>query len=336
MASILRQLSHHPFQNRVPLTRMASSRAYSLSSFLVKPSDLHEALKHNPRSSLSTSPRVIPLCASWFLPNDPQKRTGLEVFKKGHIPSARFFDLDAVSDTSSPYPHMLPDAATFSKAVSELGIRRDDSVVVYDSAEAGIFSAPRVAWTFRVFGHDEVHILNNFKIYVEEGYPVEEGEQEQIAATTYHAPELRREKVVAFEEVKEIARDYNKEGSEGVQILDARSAGRWAGTDPEPRPGLSSGHIPGSFSVPVPELLDPVTKAFLPKEKLRAVFESKGIDPNKPIVSSCGTGVTAAVIDAALTECGVGTDQSRKIYDGSWTEWAQRVEPRDGLIVRSS
>ena len=246
-----------------------------------------------------------------------------------------FFDLDAVSDTSSPYPHMLPDANTFSKAMQSLGIRRDDIIVVYDSAEQGIFSAPRVAWTLRIFGHEGVHILNNFKIYTEEGYEVEQGEQEKFKASSYEAPALDKQKVVAFEEIREIAKDHNKEGSEGVQILDARSAGRWAGTDPEPRPGLSSGHIPGSISVPVPELLDPTTKAFLPKEKLRALFESKGIDPDKPLISSCGTGVTAAVIDAALTEAGIGSESSRRIYDGSWTEWAQRVKTTDNLIVKS-
>lgn len=250
-------------------------------------------------------------------------------------PSDSFFDLDAVSDTTSPYPHMLPTASTFSKAMQQLGIRRDDRVVVYDSSELGIFSAPRVAWTLRVFGHEDVHILNNFKVYVEEGYLVEQGEQASFPQTSYEAAGLDADKVVSFEQIKEIAQDHNKEGREGIQILDARSAGRWAGKEPEPRPGLSSGHIPGSISVPVPELLDPKTKAFLPKEELRAIFASKGIDSSKPIISSCGTGVTAAVIDAALKEAGIGREVDRKLYDGSWTEWAQRVQPKDGLIVKT-
>jgi len=315
---------------------MASKRAYTLTSFLVKPAELNAALKHNPTSSLATSPRIIPLNASWFLPNDPEKRNGYAVFKKSHIPSSRFFDLDAVCDRSSPYPHMLPDAPTFSRAMQTLGIRRDDSIVVYDTAELGIFSAPRVAWTLRVFGHSGVHILNNYKLWVEEGFPVEEGEQEKFEPSDYEATELDAQKVVAFEEMKEIAKDHNKEGNEGVQVLDARSKGRWAGTDPEPRPGLSSGHMPGSLSVPVPELLDPKTKAFLPAEELRKIFESKGLDPSKPIISSCGTGVTAAVIDAALTEAGIGADSTRRLYDGSWTEWAQRVQASDNLIIKST
>lgn len=315
---------------------MASKRAYTLTSFLVKPAELNAALKHNPTSSLATSPRIIPLNATWFLPNDPEKRDGYTVFKKSHIPSSRFFDLDAVCDRSSPYPHMLPDAPTFSRAMQKLGIRRDDSIVVYDSAELGIFSAPRVAWTLRIFGHSGVHILNNYKLWVEEGLSVEEGEQEKFEPSDYEATELDAQKVVGFEEMRDCVKDHNKEGSEGVQVLDARSKGRWAGTDPEPRPGLSSGHMPGSLSVPVPELLDPKTKAFLPAEELRRIFESKGIDPSKPIISSCGTGVTAAVIDAALTEAGIGTDRSRRLYDGSWTEWAQRVQPTDNLIIKST
>ncbi|GAB7353711.1 hypothetical protein MBLNU459_g4113t1 [Dothideomycetes sp. NU459] len=313
---------------------MDQKRAFGFSSFLVKPAELNNALKKNAPSRLATSPRVVPLCASWFLPNDPQKRTGRDVFKNGHIPSARFFDLDAVSDTSSPYPHMLPSADVFAASMRTLGISRDDSIVVYDSAELGLFSAPRVAWTLRVFGHTGVHILNNYKLWVEEGYPVESGEQASFEESVYGTPELDSSKVVAFEEVREIAKDNNKEGSEGVQILDARSLGRWKGTEPEPRPGLSSGHIPGSISVPVPELLDPTTKTLLPKDQLKKIFEAKGIDPSKPIISSCGTGVTASVIDAALTEAGY-SEKGRRVYDGSWTEWAQRVRPSDNLILKS-
>jgi len=313
---------------------MTTKRAYTLSSFLVKPSELAAALKHNPSTSIATSPRIIPLCASWFLPNDPQKRRGIDVFRKSHISSARFFDLDAVSDTSSPYPHMLPSPSIFAEAMQALGIRRDDSLVVYDSAELGIFSAPRVAWTLRIFGHPSVHILNNYKLWVEEGFQTESGEQEHYEKSDYAVPKMDDGRVVAFEEMKEIANDHGKEGAEGVQILDARSHGRWKGTEPEPRPGLSSGHMPGSISVPVPELLDPHTKAFLSQEKLRQVFESKGIDTSKPMVSTCGTGVTAAVIDAALAEAGIGGDESRRLYDGSWTEWAQRIRPTDNLILK--
>nr|OQO29043.1 hypothetical protein B0A51_03378 [Rachicladosporium sp. CCFEE 5018] len=300
-----------------------SQRAFG--TYLVSPSELNTALK----SGSATSPRTIPICGSWFLPNDPQKRTGSQVFKRGHIPGARFFDLDKVSDTSSPYPHMLPSPEVFRDALSALGVKRDDRLVVYDTAELGIFSAPRVAWTLKVFGHPSVHLLNNFKLYVEQGLPVEEGEGEKFAKTDYPLPSLDKSRVASFEEVRAIA----KESTSEVQVLDARSSGRWQGVDPEPRPGLSSGHIPGSISVPVPELLDPTTKTLLPGDKLKAIFESKGIDPNAPIVSSCGTGVTATIIDTALVEAGY-VSGSRRVYDGSWTEWAMRVNSEEGLIEK--
>lgn len=296
------------------------SRSNSLSSYVVTPKDLSAALKKNILTKISTAPRTVPLCASWFLPNEPNGRTGIQVFREKRIPSARFFDLDAIIDPDSPYPHMLPTAEAFARAMVELGIHQDDAVVVYDTQELGIFSAPRVGWTLKVFGHPRVHLLNNFRLWVEQGFPTESGEVEGVVEKShYPVPTLDAGKVVAFREMKEIAGDYGKEGAEGVQVLDARSTGRWAGTEPEPRPGLPSGHIPGSISVPVTELLDPSTKALLPGDELRKVFEGKGVDPEKPIISSCGTGVTAAVIDVALDEAGYGAEENRRLYDGSWT-----------------
>jgi len=312
--------------------KMESRR--SLSSYLVTPKELHEALKKNSPSKISTAPRTVPLCASWFLPNDG--RNGLQTFRENRIPNARFFDLDKVIDKRSPYPHMLPSASDFAKAMSALGIRRDDTVVVYDTHELGIFSAPRVGWTLKAFGHNQVHVLNNFKVWMEEGYPTESGEFWSCDACLYPIPEFDASKVIDFEEVREVAKDYNKEGAEGVQILDARSHGRWSGKDPEPRPGLSSGHMPGSISMPVSELLDSKTKTILPAEELRKVFAGKGVDSSRPIINSCGTGVTAAVIDAALSEAGYGEEGKRRLYDGSWTEWAQRVRPSDGLVVKEA
>lgn len=300
---------------------MGGTRHLGLQSFILTPKNLSDALTKNVPTKISTAPRVIPLCAAWFLPNDPKGRTGQQVFQEQRIPSARFFDLDAVKDHASPYPHMLPSAEDFAKAMQTLGIRNDDEVVVYDTQELGIFSAPRVAWTLKVFGHPSVHILNNFRLWVEQGYPTESGKMEMVVEepSRYPTPSLDSSKVVHFPEMKEIAKDHGKEGSEGIQVLDARSKGRWAGTDPEPRPGLSSGHIPGSINVPVSELLDPETGALLPGKELRKLFESKGVDPERPIVSSCGTGVTAAVVDTALGEAGFGRDEARRLYDGSWT-----------------
>jgi thiosulfate/3-mercaptopyruvate sulfurtransferase len=289
----------------------------SLSSYLVTPKELNEALKKNAPSPISTDPRVIPLCASWFLPNDG--RTGIQTFREQRIPKARFFDLDKVIDKRSPYPHMLPDAKRFAAAMSELGIRKEDVVVVYDTKELGIFSAPRVAWTLRLFGHPSVHILNNFKLWVEEGLNTESGELYNVECCTYPIPKVDLNQVASFEDMREIASDYNKEGAEGVQILDARSPGRFTGKDPEPREGLSSGHMPGAINIPHSALLDPTSKAFYAPEKLRDIFREKGVDPEKPVVSSCGTGVTACVIETGLELAGIGSPETRRVYDGSWT-----------------
>ncbi|KAL1892910.1 hypothetical protein Sste5346_006803 [Sporothrix stenoceras] len=307
----------------------------SFSSYLVAPKELHDALKKNPPSSISTDPRVIPLCASWFLPNDAEGRTGIQVFRKQRIPKARFFDLDKVIDRRSPYPHMLPSAKDFAAAMSELGIRKEDTVVVYDSKELGIFSAPRVGWTLKIFGHPKVHILNNFRIWVDEGLPTESGEVYSVECCAYPIPEVDNTKVASYEDVREVALDHNKEGAEGVQIIDARSSGRFTGEAPEPRPGLSSGHMPGSVNIPFDTVLDPASKTFLPADTLKDLFQKKGIDPEKPIISSCGTGVTACVIETALEEAQYGSPAQRRVYDGSWTEWAQRVTPSDSLIRKS-
>lgn len=303
----------------------------NLSSYLVTPKELAEAIKKSPPSTINPEPRVVPLCASWFLPND--ERSGIQVFREQRIPKAKFFDLDKVKDKRSQYPHMLPSAKDFAAAMSELGIRKDDTVVVYDSKELGIFSAPRVGWTLRVFGHPKVHILNNFKLWVEEGYPTESGELYSVECSAYPIPKTELEsKVASYEEVREVALDYNKEGAEGIQIIDARSPGRFSGKNPEPREGLSSGHMPGAINIPFTAVLDPVTKAFLPKDQLSKFFEGKGVDPEKPIITSCGTGVTAVVIETALEVAEYGDPAKRKVYDGSWTEWAQRVKPSDSLI----
>jgi thiosulfate/3-mercaptopyruvate sulfurtransferase len=205
-------------------------------TIMMKPKDLRYALQQN---KLGGTDRTVPLCASWFMPNDPEGRTGLGVFQKNRIPSARFFDLDAIKDNSSPYPHMLPDSETFAKAMSELGIRKDDSVVVYDTSELGLFSAPRVAWTLKVFGHPKVKLLDNYKKWVESEYPLETGSVRTYTATEYPVPELDASKIISFEELKSILKKRGTSEDEGVQILDARPKGRWEGTDPEPRPGKS-------------------------------------------------------------------------------------------------
>lgn len=305
---------------RPAFTTMAQTTpSRQFSSYLVTPKELHEALRKNPATKISTSPRVVPLCAAWFMPNDPEGRKGIDAYRKHRIPQARYFDLDAVKDAESPYPHMLPTCETFAEAMSELGIRRDDEVVVYDTEELGIFSAPRVGWTLRVFGHPKVHVLNNYRLWVREGFPLETGDPAPVEKTKYSLPNYDAKLVMPYSELKEIAKEHRKEGSREAEILDARPYGRWAGTDPEPRPELSSGHIPGSKSLPFVELLDPETKTYKSGEELRKAFEARDVDQSKSIISTCGSGVTAAIIDTALNVADYGQPNLRRVYDGSWT-----------------
>ncbi|KAL5596532.1 uncharacterized protein BROUX77_007216 [Berkeleyomyces rouxiae] len=319
-----------------PFAGAPAGAARPFSSYLVTPKELSEALKKNPASPISTDPRVIPLCAAWFMPNDG--RSGINVFLEQRIPKARFFDIDKVVEKHSEYPHMLPSPKELATTMSELGIRIDDTVVVYDSKELGIFSAPRVAWTLRAFGHPKVHILDNFKQYVEENLPTESGEFYPVDVCTYPIPKLDEAKVATFEDVKKIASENATAAAnaEGVQIIDARGTGRWSGRDPEPRAGMSSGHMPGSINIPFGDVLDPTTKKFLAPEELRKLFVAKGLNPDKPVIASCGSGVTACVIETALKIADFGSPETRRVYDGSWTEWAQRVTPGDGLIVKTA
>ena len=335
---------HHFIRHRPYCSNLSRSFSTSRSpmssdelsdSYLVSPSVLAQALS---RSS-STTPAIVPLCASWFLPTHPL--TGLQTFQQSRIPGARFFDLDKVKDHSSPYPHMLPSPAAFAQAMNDLGISRDDRVVVYDSKELGLFSAPRVGWMFRVMGHPRVNILNSFKKWVQDGHPVETGplqpppgKKASEDGKEYPVPELDKSQVIGFEEVKAIAtesRSLPSVPSSLPQILDARPHARFAGAAPEPRPGLPSGHIPNSVSVPFSSLLDQDSGTLLPAPMLIKTFRDNGVNPDRPVVSSCGTGVTAAIVDLALEEAGYldeGADEKgkRKIYDGSWTEWAMRVK----------
>lgn len=215
---------------------LASPMSSRFSTYVITPSQLALALDANPPVTTDTHSRIVPLSAEWFLPNDP--RTGRSEFKQCRIPSARFFDLDDIKDAASPYPHMLPSAPVFASAMGKLGIHRSDTVVVYDSPSLGIFSAPRAAWTLRVFGHKRVHLLNNFKVWVEEGLPITTGTPEVHEQTVYEvvAPDLRM--VADFEEVKALAEMRLEGGRSDVQLLDARPGGRFKGVDPEPRPGV--------------------------------------------------------------------------------------------------
>lgn len=237
ITAIYRHMLTKPPHSSMSLFRLLSSvrprptmASRPFSTYTITPSQLSTAL------STPSPSRIVPLCASWFLPNDPQRRTGHAEFLRVRVPTARFFDLNGIKDDASPYPHMLPPPQTFSAAMRRLGVKREDVVVVYDSCQLGMFSAPRAAWTMRVYGHPKVHLLDNFKAWVEEMLPVEAGEEEveEVERTEYPEVEADMGMVAGFEEMREIAESG---GRQGVQVLDARPEGRFSGVDPEPRPG---------------------------------------------------------------------------------------------------
>lgn len=289
-------------------------------SYLIAPEKLHHALEEETAGPAQS--RIVPVSAAWFMPNDPHGRTGRQSFDNARIPGSLFFDLDEIRDADSPYPHMLPKPRQFAAAMSEMGIKRDDTVVVYDTPELGIFSAPRVAWTFRVFGHPRVHVLNNFKLWTEQDLPIEgkiTGNSDTGGIdprSNYPEPKLDNRLVATYEEMKDIVQQLVN-GKSDALILDARSKGRWDGSLKEPRPGLSSGHMPTSVSLPFTDLLDANFMTFHSTQKLREILSNVGLGQAKTFINTCGTGVTAAVLDAAMVETGVG--ESIRVYDGSWT-----------------
>ena len=226
-----------------------------------------------------------------------------------HIPGAVFFDVDAVSDHSNPLPHMFPDAAQFGRDVGGLGIANDDTVVLYDSG--GWVAAPRVWWMFLSFGHQNVRIVNGgLKKWRAEGRKVESGEVTRRPASFKASFDPRYTRNVE-QMVANLA-------SRAEQVLDARANERYQGKVPEPRPGLRSGHIPGSLSVPYSQLFDPATGAMKSLDELRAAFVAAGVKLDAPIVTSCGSGVSALVLTLALYRLGV---RGSALYDGSWSEW---------------
>ena len=230
---------------------------------------------------------VAAVDASYFLPT--QKRDAHAEYSSGHIPGAVFFDIEAVSDHSTDLPHMLPGSTQFGEAVGALGIGDGDTVVVYDSQ--GLYSAARVWWTFRLFGAENVFVLDGgLPKWKAEGRPVETGETKR-QPKQFHA-EMDIEPVAMLADVRMALTDRSP------QIVDARSAERFAGTAPEPRPGLRSGHMPGSFNVPFQNVLE--SGRLASRERIEAAFTSAGVDLDKPIITSCGSGVTAAILTLAL------------------------------------
>ncbi|HET6218980.1 MAG TPA: 3-mercaptopyruvate sulfurtransferase [Acidobacteriaceae bacterium] len=228
-----------------------------------------------------------------------------------HIPGAVFFDIEELSDRSSPLPHMLPSPDAFSRSMSALGISDSMAIVIYE--QEGIFSGPRAWWTLKTFGAQNVYLLDGgLRAWIEAGLPTQSGNIHRAPAV-FHA-RLDQNAVKDFSQMQQMIAAHG-------QILDARSAGRFAGALPEPRPGISSGHMPGATSIPYTELVE--EGRLRPVEELGRIFAAKGVDLQQPITTTCGSGVTAAVLAIGLEVIGA---RHVSLYDGSWAEYAAHPE----------
>ena len=241
-------------------------------------------------------------------------------YLSAHLPTARFFDIEAISDHATPLPHMLPTPEAFSVSMSALGVSDDSVIVVYE--QEGVFSAPRAWWTLRVFGARQVHILDGgLKAWTEAGQPSESGPASAPPTLAVFHARLDEHAVIDYTQLQQRIASHS-------QIVDARSAGRFSGAAPEPRAGLSSGHMPGATSLPFTELVE--RGRLKSPAKLGEIFAAKGIDTSQPITTTCGSGVTAAVLSLALE---ILEAPKVALYDGSWSEYAQHP---DSVIEKSS
>lgn len=258
-------------------------------------------------------PSVKVLDASFKLPGvTPLPK---DDFLTAHIPGAAFFDVEAVSDHANPLPHMFPSAEQFGRDVGALGIGNGDTVVLYDAG--GWVAAPRAWWMFLSFGHENVRVLDGgLKKWMAEGRPVEKGEvsSKPAAFKASFDPAYVRSK-------EQLAGNLT---SKAEQVIDARPRERFEGSAAEPRAGLRGGHIPGSRSVPYAGLFDSATGTMKPLPELKAAFDQAGVDLDRSIVTSCGSGVSAAVLTLALYRLGV---RGSALYDGSWSEWGLQDGP---------
>ena len=258
-------------------------------------------------------PGLVVLDGSWYLPNSG--RNAKEEFQAGHVPGARFFDVDECSDPSSNLPHTVPSPERFARCVEALGVSNRSSVVVYDGSGVNL-SAPRVWWTFRYFGHEQVAVLDGgLDAWRSAGHPLEQGE----AFMTLEVPEPY-DATVRPELIRSAAQVLEATRGGGAQIVDMRPSGRFEGSAPEPRPGLRGGHVPGSRNLPYRELVDGDGLALTPEAFAQRLID-QGIDPDRPLIGTCGSGTSACAFAWLMARDG---KEDVAIYDGSWSEWGGR------------
>jgi thiosulfate/3-mercaptopyruvate sulfurtransferase len=256
-------------------------------------------------SKLMENKAVKILDGSWALDGTDMQA----LYRQAHIPSAQFFDLESLSDHSTLLPHMAPSPAQFAEAIGKMGISDTDHVVIYD--RQGLFSAARVWWTFKLMGHEKVQVLRGgLPAWQAAGFSVTD--RVSTPVPTIYAPRHTPEKIIDINDLR-----HTLKVPAGL-VLDARPKARFEGAAPEPRAGLRSGHMPGSRSLPFGELIR--DGALKPRDELEAIFKTYGAEDAGTIVTTCGSGVTAAIISMALYEIG---HTSARLYDGSWAEWGQ-------------